>query len=148
MQPQQFLVFENPAQYLFQDAVGDGLKIMVNIAFQGIQRSPVIAHVPNPSGDRGGSEGHPAPLPAGAAIIKEPFVKKRFNHIAYGVLHHPVHKGQRGNYALLRLMDFEHPIGALPVAVPDQVILDVDKIFFLVRRESQHFIPVSLALPG
>ena len=85
---------------------------------------------------------------AGITVKDHGSLENRLDDVAERVMDDAIPKGQGGDQALFRLMDGKIFVDPGLVGFPNQVILDIDQVFFQVSGKLQYFPFIALGLSG
>lgn len=141
----QFPVLENPVQDTKQDGMIDAVKVFADVELQHVD---LARCVPNVLLELTNRSLRATANPAGIARRDIPLIEQVVDLPIYCPLHYSVTKRQRHNEALLRVRDIKLPIPADMVRMPDELILQLNKIFFEIPRECQHLTALCLVAPS
>ena len=142
---QQFLVFENPVQDTKQDGMIDAVKVFADIELQHVDLARRVADVLLQLAD---SSLCTAANPAGVARRDISFIEQVADLPIYRPLHHTVAERKCHDKPFLRIRDVKLPIPADMVRVPDELVLELNQIFFKIPRECQHLTALCLVASG
>ena len=138
---QQFLVFENPVQDTKQDGMIDAVKVFADIELQHVDLARRVADVLLQLANR---SLRAAANPAGVARRDIPFIEQVIDLPIYSPLHYAIAKRQRHDEPFLRVRDVELAVSADMVRMPDEFILQLNKIFFEIPCKCQHLTTLRL----